>query len=61
MLSRSVLLLVLLGVASALHAVGPGDAAPDVAIQQGWNDAQGKSQLAQYAGRVVLVETWATW
>lgn len=61
MVNRCFMLLLLLSAGAVLPAVATGDEAPEITIQQGWNDAEGNTQFAQYAGRVVLVETWATW
>lgn len=49
-----------LAIASAAPAQEVGSSAPDFSLET-WFNGTGEKSLSEFAGKVVLVEIWATW
>lgn len=49
-----------LAIASAAPAQEVGDLAPDFNLET-WFNGTGEKSLSEFAGKVILVEIWATW
>ncbi|MCA8912800.1 MAG: hypothetical protein KDB82_13940 [Planctomycetes bacterium] len=62
-LAGSVALLLLTAVvfAGSLSAVAPGDQGPNFKFDKSWNIEDGMTELSQFRGKVVMIESWATW
>jgi hypothetical protein len=58
--SIAVATLVAVAFAGALGAVEVGDIGPDFAFDKSWNTPAGFTMLADYRGKVVMVEAWGT-
>ena len=47
--------------AGSLSALGVGEMGPNFKFDKSWNFPGGETELDQFRGRVVLIESWATW
>ncbi len=47
--------------AGSLSAVAVGEMGPDFKFDKSWNTIEGSTKLSDYRGKVVLIESWATW
>lgn len=47
--------------AGSLGAVAVGEMGPDFKFDKSWNTIEGSTKLSDYRGKVVLIESWATW
>jgi thiol-disulfide isomerase/thioredoxin len=60
--TQIVMLSICLATSAATAAVGPGNIAPEIDSHQAFNAPSAKGiSLAQYRGRVVFIDFWATW
>ena len=59
--SLAIALLTAMVFASSLSAVAPGDQGPNFKFDKSWNIEDGMTELSQFRGKVVMIESWATW
>lgn len=59
--SFALMLLAAMAFAGSLSAVAPGDQGPNFKFDKSWNLEEGVTELSQFRGKVVMIESWATW